>query len=104
MRKARSKGTRKTDFARLRERTGLTVKGVAGLLEISERTAYRYENGETRPPKIVLRALREEGQAPYSAEESGEFTFIDLFAGIGGLRIGFERIGGRCVFTSEWDK
>lgn len=32
------------------------------------------------------------------------FKFIDLFAGIGGLRLGFEAIGGRCVFTSEWDK
>jgi DNA (cytosine-5)-methyltransferase 1 len=32
------------------------------------------------------------------------FDFIDLFAGIGGLRRGFESIGGRCVFTSEWDK
>ncbi len=34
----------------------------------------------------------------------GWFTFVDLFAGIGGLRKGFESIGGRCVFTSEWDK
>ena len=33
-----------------------------------------------------------------------EFTFIDLFAGIGGTRIGFERAGCRCVFSSEWDK
>lgn len=32
------------------------------------------------------------------------FRFIDLFAGIGGLRIGFQGIGGHCVFTSEWDK
>ncbi|WP_409526350.1 DNA (cytosine-5-)-methyltransferase [Nitrincola sp. MINF-07-Sa-05] len=32
------------------------------------------------------------------------FRFIDLFAGIGGIRIGFEQIGGKCVFTSEWDK
>jgi DNA (cytosine-5)-methyltransferase 1 len=32
------------------------------------------------------------------------FKFIDLFAGIGGMRIGLERVGGQCVFTSEWDK
>jgi DNA (cytosine-5)-methyltransferase 1 len=32
-----------------------------------------------------------------------DFTFIDLFAGIGGIRLGFESIGGRCLFSSEWD-
>lgn len=32
------------------------------------------------------------------------FSFIDLFAGIGGIRIAFESQGGNCVFTSEWDK
>jgi len=32
------------------------------------------------------------------------FTFIDLFAGIGGMRQGFEYVGGKCVFSSEWDK
>lgn len=32
-----------------------------------------------------------------------DFTFIDLFAGIGGTRLGFEAAGGKCVFTSEWD-
>jgi DNA (cytosine-5)-methyltransferase 1 len=32
------------------------------------------------------------------------FRFIDLFCGIGGMRIAFERVGGRCVFSSDWDK
>lgn len=32
------------------------------------------------------------------------FSFIDLFAGIGGTRLGFEGAGGRCVFTAEWDR
>jgi DNA (cytosine-5)-methyltransferase 1 len=31
------------------------------------------------------------------------FRFIDLFAGMGGIRLGFESVGGRCVFSSEWD-
>ncbi len=32
-----------------------------------------------------------------------QFRFIDLFAGIGGLRLGVERVGGQCVWSSEWD-
>ena len=32
------------------------------------------------------------------------FSFIDLFAGIGGIRIAMERAGGKCVFSSEWNK
>ena len=33
-----------------------------------------------------------------------KFTFIDLFAGIGGMRIAFDRAGGQCVYSSEWNK
>lgn len=35
---------------------------------------------------------------------NAQFTFIDLFAGIGGMRIAFENAGGQCVFSSEWDR
>ena len=41
---------------------------------------------------------------PFQAPKNGKFTFIDLFAGIGGIRLGFQMNGGRCVFSSEWDK
>lgn len=36
--------------------------------------------------------------------ENHRFTFIDLFAGIGGMRIAFERVGGHCVYSNEWNK
>jgi DNA (cytosine-5)-methyltransferase 1 len=36
--------------------------------------------------------------------KKSKFTFIDLFAGIGGMRLAFEARGGSCVFSSEWDK
>lgn len=43
-------------------------------------------------------------RAVFSSRDKAEFKFIDLFAGIGGFRIGLERAGGECVFSSEWDK
>ena len=42
--------------------------------------------------------------APPAHHPNYAFRFIDLFAGIGGIRSGFEAIGGQCVFTSEWNK
>jgi DNA (cytosine-5)-methyltransferase 1 len=39
-----------------------------------------------------------------SVPENLPFTFVDLFAGIGGFRIALEKVGGRCLFSSEWDK
>lgn len=39
-----------------------------------------------------------------SIKKINKFTFIDLFAGIGGMRIAFDRAGGQCVYSSEWNK
>lgn len=41
---------------------------------------------------------------PFPAPKKWSFTFIDLFAGIGGIRLGYQALGGKCVFSSEWDK
>jgi len=40
----------------------------------------------------------------YCKTNDTQFTFIDLFAGIGGMRLAFDRVGGRCVYSSEWNK
>lgn len=43
-------------------------------------------------------------QVPFPPTERPKFKFIDLFAGIGGFRLALQNLGGKCVFTSEWDK
>lgn len=40
---------------------------------------------------------------PFPPPKDPKFKFIDLFAGIGGIRLAFQNNGGKCVFTSEWD-
>ena len=91
-----------SEFSRLRQEAGLTIPDAAEALGYGERTVYRWERGESAPRKAALEILRKTvAGKPGSASA---FTFIDLFAGIGGLRQGFEAVGGRCVFTSEWDK
>jgi DNA (cytosine-5)-methyltransferase 1 len=41
---------------------------------------------------------------PFPPPKNPKFTFIDLFAGIGGIRLAYQNLGGKCVFTSEWDR
>lgn len=40
---------------------------------------------------------------PFPPKENPKFKFVDLFAGIGGIRLAYQNLGGKCVFTSEWD-
>jgi len=96
--------SRRTSFRQLREQAGLTLEEVASLLAVSPRTIYRYEEGRSEPSRLAIRTLRDAIQRRMETSRLGNtFTFVDLFAGIGGLRLGFESIGGRCIFTSEWD-
>ena len=94
---------KRNDFEHLCSQAGLTLEEAAKLLQVSDRTIYRYVQGKSRPTPLALRVLRETAATTVSVSEQPSFRFIDLFAGIGGLRIGFESIGGHCVFTSEWD-
>ena len=95
-----------SEFSRLRTSVGISIESFADASGFSRRTVYRWERGEASPRLAATRLLknmaRDNQQAARSAGEA--FRFIDLFAGIGGLRRGFEPLGGKCVFTSEWDK
>ncbi|EGR4051117.1 DNA (cytosine-5-)-methyltransferase [Vibrio cholerae] len=101
----------------LRENLGLGQREFANLLGLGkdgERTVRGWENGEHKPSPLKwsrIIELKDEmkryyDNAPLKQKpiEQAKFTFVDLFAGIGGIRYPFQELGGHCVFTSEWDK
>lgn len=80
---------------------------IARELETDEKTLARWEDGAIPRPRFVWHAVSNLLRLDIPRVEplaTAEFTFADLFAGIGGTRLGFERAGGRCVFTSEYDR
>jgi len=93
---------------RKREKMGLTQKELAVLLdmkETGERTIGGWERGEHMPTEAKWKKITGlPDNAPFKFRGKENFRFIDLFAGIGGIRLPFQDLGGRCVFTSEWDK
>lgn len=92
-------------------REAWTQKEIAERLGVEAKTISRWQTGKVPPPPMVGLALKEllreraTASTPSNASSAseGDFTFIDLFAGIGGIRLGFQRAGGTCVFTSEWN-
>lgn len=94
---------KQNEFNRLCEQAGLTHQEASALLSVSDRTIARYANGTGRPTSLAMRVLGDAARSVATGPRPVSFRFIDLFAGIGGLRVGFQGIGGHCVFTSEWD-
>jgi DNA-methyltransferase (dcm) len=93
------------DFSTLLAQAGYTVPEAARVLGYSEGHIYRWKRGEEIPRESVIRLLNMEIERRRDTGDAEKtFTFIDLFAGIGGLRRAMESAGGRCIFTSEWDK
>jgi DNA (cytosine-5)-methyltransferase 1 len=76
---------------------------LAQRLDVDRKTIARWEKAPDRLPVARQLALREILRTLPSQPKAADFTFIDLFAGIGGMRAGFQAAGGRCVFSSEWN-
>lgn len=62
------------------------------------------ENISMVAEEALQQLLFEVENVPFPTPDNYTFKFIDLFAGIGGFRLAMQNLGGKCVFTSEWDK
>lgn len=92
-----------------RKRLNMTQKELAdaiGLGKFGDRTVRRWEKSECKPSNLELKAILEFPEvAPFKNFNSARYKMIDLFAGIGGTRLGFFETGQvKNVFSSEWDK
>lgn len=89
----------------MQARVRFSQREIAAHVGKTSKTIARWEKEDSPCPAMLEPALRELLYAPDSRTFAHEhhFKFIDLFAGIGGIRMGFESQGGQCVFTSEWN-
>ena len=70
------------------------------------RTTYSGRTEKILPTEVFnfLKKQTIKWDIPFPPRPDPEFTFIDLFAGIGGMRIALQELNGRCIFSSEWDR
>lgn len=92
-----------------RERLGMTPKELADAIKLpkyGEKTIRSWEKGKSKPSDLELELiLNFPEEAPFRNPDNAKYKMIDLFAGIGGTRLGFQLNGNvKVVFTSEWDK
>lgn len=89
----------------LQARKRFTQAVIADRIGATTKTVSRWEKQQTACPAMARAALLDMlGEGTMRPQGPSKFTFIDLFAGIGGIRLGFESQGGECVFTSEWNE
>lgn len=92
-----------------RNRLNMTQKELAdavGLPKFGDRTIRRWENKESSPSSLEFKMIMDFPEdPPFENEKTAKYSMIDLFAGIGGTRLGFQLHGNvKSVFSSEWDK
>ena len=101
---------RNEEILEIRKKLGITRKGFSDALQFTceqEKKLKDWEEGKVDiPEEIYFKILRfpTEPLLKNKPREECKFTMIDLFAGIGGIRQGFQRQGGYTVYSSEWDK
>ncbi len=111
-------------YSDIRSKLDITIsKGTSNELAYLTHYLQNSKNGVSRyfeePAQVYLSQLRKNQSIikepviqnylpitwdiPFPPVSKPKFSFIDLFAGIGGIRLAFQNLGGKCVFTSEWD-
>lgn len=93
-----------------RKKMGVTRKEFSDALDfdkLQEKELKLWEENEVAVPDNIYKKIMDfntDGKYGCDNKKQYKFTQIDLFAGIGGIRLGFQKNGGKTVFSSEWDK